>query len=279
MAGAKAVVWADGTETPNLGQGTWKMGERGADRAAEAAALQLGLDLGMTLIDTAEMYAEGGAEEVVGAAIAGRRDEVFLVSKAYPQNAGRRSLGAACARSLRRLGTDRLDLYLLHWRGGIPLAETVEAMQALVRAGSILRWGVSNLDVDDLEELGQGLASCATDQVLWNLTARGVEFDLLPFCARRNMPVMAYSPIGQGGALLRNPALGRIAARHGATPAQVALAFVLARPGVVAIPKASSAEHVRENAAARELTLASADLAELDAAFPPPKRKRALEML
>ncbi|WP_237215802.1 aldo/keto reductase [Falsiroseomonas oryziterrae] len=269
----------DRTEVPALGQGTWRMGERRSDRRAEAAALRLGLDLGMTLIDTAEMYGEGGAEEVVAEAIAGRRDEVFLVSKVYPHNASARALPRALDASLRRLRVERLDLYLLHWRGSVPLAETVEAMERARAAGKIARWGVSNLDVDDLEELGPALRDCATDQVLWNLEARGVEFDLLPFCAKRGMPVMAYSPIGQGGALLSHRALAAIAARHGATPAQVALAFVLRRPGVIAIPKAADPAHVRQNAAARELRLTEQDLAELDAAFPPPKRKRPLEMI
>jgi diketogulonate reductase-like aldo/keto reductase len=275
MAGVR---FADGTEVPALGQGTWRMGERG-DRRAEAAALRLGLDLGMTLIDTAEMYGEGGAEEVVAEAIAGRRDEVFLVSKVYPHNASRTKLPRALEASLRRLRVDRIDLYLLHWRGSVPLAETVEAMERARDAGRIARWGVSNLDVDDLEELGPALGDCATDQVLWNLEARGVEYDLLPFCAGRGMPVMAYSPIGQGGALLRHRALAAIAARHGASPAAVALAFVLARPGVIAIPKASDAAHLRENAKAREITLTPADMAELDTAFAPPRRKRPLEML
>lgn len=275
----KAVLKPDGVLVPALGQGTWRMGERGADRRAEAAALRLGLDLGMTLIDTAEMYAEGGAEEVVAEAIAGRRDEVFLVSKVYPHNASRAKLPRALDASLKRLRVERLDLYLLHWRGSVPLAETVEAMERARDAGKIARWGVSNLDVDDLEELGPALGDCATDQVLWNLEARGVEFDLLPFCAQRAMPVMAYSPIGQGGALLRHKALGAIAARHGVAPAQVALAFVLARPGVIAIPKASDPAHVRQNAAAREIVLTRQDMAELDAAFPPPKRKRPLEMI
>ena len=273
------VRFADGTAVPALGQGTWHMGERGSDRRAEAAALRLGLDLGMTLIDTAEMYAEGGAEEVVAEAIAGRRDDCFLVSKVYPHNAGARKLPLALDASLKRLKVERIDLYLLHWRGGVPLAETVAAMEKAVAAGRIARWGVSNLDVDDLEELGPALADCATDQVLWNLEARGVEFDLLPFCAGRGMPVMAYSPVGQGGALLRNAALKAIAARHGVTPAQVALAFVLARPGVIAIPKAADPAHVRQNAAARDLRLAAEDLAALDQAFPPPRRKRALAML
>jgi diketogulonate reductase-like aldo/keto reductase len=269
----------DGTEVPALGQGTWRMGERGADRRAEAAALRLGMDLGMTLIDTAEMYAEGGAEEVVAEAIAGRRDEAFLVSKVYPQNAGGRRLEAACERSLKRLRTDTIDLYLLHWRGGIPLADTVQGFERMRGAGKIRRWGVSNLDVDDLEELGAALADCAADQVLYSLENRGIEHDLLPFCQQRGMPVMAYSPVGQGGALLRQPTLRAVATRHGATPAQVAIAWTLRAPGVVSIPKASDPEHVRLNAAARDLTLTEADLAELDAAFPPPKRKQRLAML
>lgn len=273
------VRFTDGTQVPALGQGTWHMGERGSDRRAEAAALRLGLDLGLTLIDTAEMYAEGGAEEVVAEAIAGRRDDCFLVSKVYPHNASARKLPVALEASLKRLKVERLDLYLLHWRGGVPLAETVAAMEKAVAAGKIARWGASNLDVDDLEELGAGLAGCATDQVLWNLEARGVEFDLLPFCAGRGMPVMAYSPVGQGGALLQHAVLRAVAARHGVSPAQVALAFVLARPGVIAIPKAADPDHVRQNAAARDLRLAEDDLRELDAAFPPPRRKRALAML
>ncbi|NOG70423.1 aldo/keto reductase [Roseicella sp. DB1501] len=269
----------DGTEVPALGQGTWHMGERGSDRGREAAALRLGLDLGMTLIDTAEMYAEGGAEEVVAEAIAGRRDEVFLVSKVYPHNAGGKRLEQALERSLKRLKVETIDLYLLHWRGSIPLAETVAGMERAIKAGKIARWGVSNLDVDDLEELGPALADCAADQVLYNLEARGIEFDLLPFCRRRGLPVMAYSPVGQGGALLRNAALREVAARHGVTPAQVALAWTLRGEGVISIPKAADAAHLRENAAARELRLSAADEAALDAAFPPPKRKRSLAML
>jgi diketogulonate reductase-like aldo/keto reductase len=279
--GMTGVRLPDGTEVPALGQGTWHMGERGADRRAEAAALRLGLDLGMTLIDTAEMYAEGGAEEVVAEAIAGRRDEVFLVSKVYPHNAGGRRLEAACERSLKRLRVDAIDLYLLHWRGNISLSDTVEGFDRMRRAGKIRRWGVSNLDVEDLEELGPALPDCATDQVLYNLENRGVEHDLLPFCRKRGMPVMAYSPVGQGGALLRHKALRAVAARHGdATPAQVAIAWTLRGPGgVISIPKASNPEHVRSNAAARDLRLSDADLAELDAAFPPPKRKQRLAML
>lgn len=270
----------DGTEVPALGQGTWHMGERGARRGAEAAALRLGLDLGMSLIDTAEMYAEGGAEEVVAEAIAGRRDEVFLVSKVYPHNAGGAKLQAACERSLRRLRVEAIDLYLLHWRGSVPLAETVAGMERLVAAGKIRRWGVSNLDVDDLEELGPGLAACATDQVLYNLEARGIEHDLLPFCRGRGMPVMAYSPVGQGGEMLRHKALAQVAARHGATPAQVAIAWTLRAPGgVITIPKAADPEHVRQNARAGDIALTPEDLAALDAAFPPPRRKRPLAML
>ena len=269
----------DGTEIPALGQGTWHMGERGSDRGREAAALRLGLDLGMTLIDTAEMYAEGGAEEVVAEAIAGRRDEVFLVSKVYPHNAAGRKLETALGRSLKRLRVETLDLYLLHWRGSVPLEDTVEAMERMRAAGRIRRWGVSNLDVEDLEELGPALADCATDQVLYNLEARGIEFDLLPFCRERGMPLMAYSPVGQAGALLRDATLKRVAARHGVTPAQVALAWTLRGPGVISIPKAADAAHVRENAAARDLRLTAEDEASLDAAFPPPKRKRGLAML
>ena len=274
-----SITLADGTPIPALGQGTWKLGERGADRAAEAATLRLGLDLGLTLIDTAEMYADGGSEEVVAEAIAGRRDEVFLVSKAYPQNASRARLSKACEASLRRLRTDVIDLYLLHWRGSVPLAETVAAMEALKAAGKIRRWGVSNLDVADLRELGPALRDCATDQVLYNLESRGVEFDLLPFCQDALMPVMAYSPLGQAGALLRHPALVRVARRQGATPAQVALAWTLRRPNVVSIPKASSEAHLRENLGARLMVLTPEDLVELDSAFPPPRAKQPLEML
>ncbi len=262
-------------DMPALGQGTWHLGERGADRAAEAASLRLGIDLGMTLIDTAEMYGDGGAEEVVAQAIAGQRDRVFLVSKAYPQNAGRRSLPEACARSLKRLGTERIDLYLLHWRGGTPLAETVEAFERLREAGQIGAWGVSNFDVADMQELPPG---CAANQVLFNLGSRGIEFDLLPWCRERSIPVMAYSPVGQAGALLRSAALRRVADRHGVTPAQVAIAWSL-QPGVVSIPKAADPAHVRQNAAAAVLRLTAADRAELDAAHPPPRRKQPLDML
>lgn len=270
----------DGEPVPVLGQGTWGMGERAAQRAAEVRALRLGLDRGMSLIDTAEMYGEGGAEEVVGEAIAGRRDEVFLVSKVYPHNASRQGAVAACERSLTRLGTDRIDLYLLHWRGRYPLAETVGAFERLRQDGKIRHWGVSNLDADEMEELScvpEG-RRCATDQVLYNLSRRGVEWDLLPWCRTRGMPVMAYSPIEQGR-LPTKGVLAEIGRRHGHTPFQIALAWVLAQPGVIAIPKASRGEHVEANAGAVDLPLTAADLAEIDRQFPAPTRKQPLAML
>jgi diketogulonate reductase-like aldo/keto reductase len=279
-AAMRKVTLPSGEAVPALGQGTWYMGEGRRPAAEEAAALRLGLDLGMTLIDTAEMYASGGAERVVAEAIRGRRDEVFLVSKVLPSNASRKGTVAACEASLRRLGTDRLDLYLLHWRGGVPLAETVAGMEALVQAGKIRHWGVSNLDIDDMEELAAlpGGEACATNQVLYNLTRRGIEWDLLPWCRERAMPIMAYSPIEQGR-LLRKKALKEVAARHGATPAQVALAWAMRDPLVIAIPKASDPQHVRENRAALQVQLTDSDLAGLDRAFPPPTRKQPLELL
>ena len=269
-----------GEAMPALGQGTWYMGDDPRRRADEIAALRLGLDLGMTLIDTAEMYGNGAAEELVAEAIAGRREEVFLVSKVLPGNATRRGTIAACERSLQRLRTDRLDLYLLHWRGGTPLQETLGAFATLVRAGKIRHFGVSNLGVSDLEELWslEGGAAAATDQVLYNLTRRGIERDLLPWCRERGVPIMAYSPIEQGR-LLRRPELQAVAARHGATPAQAALAWLLRHDDVIAIPKASDARHVRENRAALDLRLTAEDLAALDRAFPPPTGPRPLEML
>jgi diketogulonate reductase-like aldo/keto reductase len=261
---------------PRLGQGTWRMGEGLASPAQEADALRLGLDLGMTLIDTAEMYGDGAAERVVAEAIAGRRGEVVVVSKVLPSNASRAGVARACAASLKRLGTDYLDLYLLHWRGRVPLAETVEAFERLRDAGHIRAWGVSNLDADELEELPPG---CAADQVLYNLEHRGPEFDLLPWMEGRAIPLMAYSPVGQGGRLLRHPALAAVAARHGATPAQIAIAFTLRRAGVCSIPKAGDAAHVRENAAAGSLRLGAEDVAALDRAFPPPRSKVPLATL
>lgn len=267
----------DGTMVPALGQGTWKMGEAGRD-AEEVAALRLGIELGQTLIDTAEMYGNGACEKIVGEAIAGQRELVFLVSKVFPHNAGGKSAVSALENTLKRLKTDRLDLYLLHWRGGIPLAETVRAFECMIRDGKILRWGVSNFDTDDMAEL-DGLPGCAVNQVLYNPEHRGIEFDLLAWQAARMIPLMAYSPVGQGGRLLGNPALKRVAARHAATAAQVAIAWGLRHPGVISIPKASTAAHVRENAAAMDVALAAEDLAEIDAAFPPPKQKQHLAML
>ena len=269
-----------GEAMPALGQGTWYMGDDPRRRADEIAALRLGLDLGMTLIDTAEMYGNGAAEELVAEAIAGRREEVFLVSKVLPGNATRRGTIAACERSLQRLRTDRLDLYLLHWRGGTPLQETLGAFETLVRAGKIRHFGVSNLGVSELEELWslEGGAAAATDQVLYNLTRRGIERDLLPWCRERGVPIMAYSPIEQGR-LPGRPELRAVAARHGATPAQAALAWVLRHDDVIAIPKAADARHVRENRAALDLRLTAEDLAALDRAFPPPTGPRPLEML
>ena len=268
----------DGTEIPALGQGTWHMGENAASAAAETAALRAGIAAGLTLIDTAEMYGDGGAERVVAAAIAGQRDAVFLVSKVYPHNASAAGVARAAAASLKRLRTDRIDLYLLHWRGAHPLAETVAAFEKLRAQGAIRYWGVSNFDVSDLHELPDG-AACATNQVLYNPDRRGIEFDLLPFCRARAMPVMAYSPLGQAGRLLRSKALTAVAARHGVTAAQVAIAWSLRDGATISIPKASQPAHVAQNAAAAGLLLTAADLAEIDAAHPPPARKQGLGML
>lgn len=274
------VILPSGISVPALGLGTWNMGEDASRAAVEVESLKRGLDLGMTLIDTAEMYGEGGAEKVTGQAIASRRNDVFLVSKVYPWNASRKGVVEACERSLARLKTDRLDLYLLHWRGEHPLAETVAGFEELCRAGKIGAWGVSNFDLGDVEELmgvpdGQ---NCAANQVLYNLSRRGIEYDLLPWCQERNIPIMAYSPIEQGR-ILRNPELIRIAKAYQATPAQVALAFLLEREGVIAIPKSANPERTAENAAAIELELGDEDLAALDIAFPPPDRKQSLAML
>ena len=275
----KTIRLPDGTAIPALGQGTWMMAEDRRRRADEIAALREGIDLGLTLIDTAEMYADGESERLVGEAIAGRRDDIFLVSKAYPQNASRDRLPRACEASLARLGTDRLDLYLLHWRGSVPLAKTVEEMERLVEAGKILRWGVSNLDTDDMDELvASGGAACATDQILYNLTRRGPEHDLLPWLTERGMPTMAYSPVEQGR-LAAHPALRTLADELGASPAQVALAWLLAQGDVIAIPKAGRSAHVRDNRAAADLTLDADALARLDELFPPPSGSVPLEML
>ena len=271
----------DGTAVPALGQGTWFMGETPGQAKAEVAALREGIELGLTLIDTAEMYAEGGAERVVGEAIAGQRQRVFLVSKVYPHNASATGTAKACAASLKRLGTDCIDLYLLHWRGGYPLAETVAAFERLREAGQLRYWGVSNLDTDEMAELESvsPAGACATNQVLYNVGERGIEFDLLPWCRKRNMPIMAYSPLGQAGALLRSPALADVARRHGATPAQVALAWSLRDGATISIPKAGTLAHVRQNVAAAALKLTAEDFATIDAVHKPPGRKLPLAML
>jgi diketogulonate reductase-like aldo/keto reductase len=275
----RSVMLPDKTAIPVLGQGTWRMGEDARLRQQEIAALRRGVELGMTLIDTAEMYGDGATETLLGEALAGHRDAVFLVSKVYPQNAGRGRIERACEASLRRLKTDHLDLYLLHWRGAVPLAETVEGMEALIRAGKIRRWGVSNLDHDDMEELLRvGGGDCATDQILYNVTERGVEFDLLPQLRQRRIPAMAYSPVGQGR-LPPSPALSAVAERHGATTLQIALAWVLRDPMVIAIPKAGETAHVEANRRALDLVLTAEDLAAIDADFPPPRRKSPLAML
>ena len=279
----KTVRLRSGRQMPVLGQGTWRMGEDRAKREGEIAALRLGLDLGMTLIDTAEMYGEGAAEELVGEAIAGRRAEVFLVSKVYPHNATRRSAVAACERSLKRLSTDYLDLYLLHWRDRVPLYETLEVFAELKNKGAIRDYGVSNFDVEDMEEAfapPEG-DEIVTNQVFYNLNHRGIEWDLVRWCREHELPIMAYSPVGHSSGeqkkIFQHPALKSIAARNKATPAQIALAWVLQQK-LVAIPKASNPQHVRENRAALDLMLTEEDLRELDEAFPPPSKKVPLEV-
>lgn len=269
-----------GISVPVLGQGTWHMGEKKASAAEEARSLRHGLDLGMTLIDTAEMYADGGAERIVAEAIKGRRDDAFVVSKVLPSNASREGTIRACEASLKRLGTDHVDLYLLHWRGRYPLAETVEAFETLKRNGKIGAWGVSNFDTDDMDELlavADG-AHVAANQVLYNLARRGIEYDLLEDSQARGIAVMAYSPLDEGR-LLRHPDLIHIAKAHQATVAQVALAFLLRNPGVIVIPKTAMQERARENRQAADIRLTPDDLAILDKAFPPPARKMPLEMI
>lgn len=276
----KTVALPGGSKVPALGLGTWNMGENGRHRSAEIGALQRGIDLGMTLIDTAEMYGEGRAEEMAGQAIIGRRDKVFLVSKVYPHNATRSGAIAACERSLRRLGVDCIDLYLLHWRGSVALAETMDVFADLKRAGKIAAFGVSNFDTSDMNEawsVAHG-RQIATDQILYNLTRRSVEHDLLPWLRVKEVPVMAYSPVEQGR-LLRDPKLAAIAAGRGATPAQIALAWLLAQPQVIAIPKAAAREHVEENRVAADIELTAEEVSALDTAFPRPKARKALEML
>ncbi len=281
MAGTVPVLeLASGARMPALGMGTWRMGERARDRGREVAALRRGLDLGMGLIDTAEMYADGGAEEVVGEAIVGRRDEVFLVSKVLPSHASRRGVVSACERSLRRLGSDWIDLYLLHWRGDVALAETLAGLEQLRSSGRVRHWGVSNLDraeIDEIRTLPNG-THCAADQVLYHLNCRGIEWELLPECRRRRIVVMAYSPFDEGR-LLRNRRLVDLARSVGATAAQLALAWLLAQRGVAVIPKASDVMHVQDNFAALDVELSPALRTQIDRIFPPPKRATPLAMI
>jgi diketogulonate reductase-like aldo/keto reductase len=274
------VTLRNGERVPALGQGTWHMGEDRRRAAEEEAALRLGIELGMTLIDTAEMYGSGGAEEVIARAAEGVRDRLFIVSKVYPHNGSRAGVVAACERSLKRLATDRIDLYLLHWRGSIPLAETLEGFQRLERDGKIRHHGVSNFDRSDMEEWValRGGETVAADQVLYNLSRRGPEWDLVPWCREHGVAVMAYTPLGQGS-MLGNRGLAEIARRRDTTPAQIALAWLLRQEGTIVIPKASRAEHVRENRGALDVELTEDDLAALDRAFPPPKGRSSLGML
>lgn len=281
----KTVLFRGENALPAIGQGTWYMGENAAHRRQEVTALQAGLDLGLTLIDTAEMYAEGGAEEVVGEALRGRRAQAWLVSKVYPWNAGEVDAIEACERSLRRLQTDYLDLYLLHWRGNVPLEETLRAMETLQQQGKIRHWGVSNFDTEDMQELwGEpGGEQCLTNQVLYHLASRGIEYDLLPACQQRDTPIMAYCPLAQAGrlrqALFENGQLRQIAQQKGISVAQLLLAWVIRHPGVIAIPKASTLEHVSENAAALNLTFSADELAMIDRAFPAPQHKTGLDVV
>lgn len=282
---AKTVQFPDGTTVPAIGQGTWYMGERNSDLRAEVRALQQGLDAGMTLIDTAEMYADGGAERVVGEAIAGRRDAAFLVSKVYPHHAGGAKAIAACEQSLKRLKTECIDLYLLHWRGSIPLHDTVAAMETLQASGKIRRWGVSNLDTDEMQALWKipGGQACMTNQVLYHAAARGIEFDLLPWCEEHGVPVMAYCPLAQAGKLrhdvLTSAVMQDIASARGVSSSQVALAWVTRTGNVIAIPKAVQPQHVKDNAAALTLSLTEDEIARIDAAFPAPNHKTPLDMV
>ena len=277
----RTVQLPDGARVPALGQGTWRMGEKKSAYADEVAALRLGIDLGMTLIDTAEMYGKGGAEKVVADAIEGQRDRVFVVTKVYPHNASRTELPKACERSLKRLRIEVIDLYLLHWRSNTPLAETVEAFEKLRSSGKIRPWGVSNFDVEDMKELFdiETGAGCTANQVLYNLENREIEFDLLSWSQKNKIPIMAYSPVGHGRRLLKNATLRKIARRHDATPGQIALAWLLRQPGVIAIPKAGNQAHVRDNAQSIEIQLTDEDSADIDREFPPPTSKASLPML
>ena len=281
----KTVLLPDGTTIPRLGQGTWYMGENSRKAVEEIQALQLGIQLGMTLIDTAEMYGDGKAELVVGQAIKDCREKVFLVSKVYPHNAGLNKISKSCEASLKRLNTDYLDLYLLHWRGGVPLEETIEGLEKLIKAGKILRWGVSNFDTHDMKELSmlpKG-KNCAVNQVLYHLGSRGIEYDLLAWQKQNNMPVMAYSPIAQAGSLRRglfeNLIVKELAEKYAVQPAQILLAWCMRSGNVIAIPKAASTNHVLENAKANTVILTPEDLQKLDTAYPEPTRKSSLDMV
>jgi diketogulonate reductase-like aldo/keto reductase len=269
-----------GEEVPVLGQGTWGFGEHPANRQNEIDALRYGIDIGMTLIDTAEMYGDGAAEALIGKALEGRREQVFIVDKVLPQNATRKRTVGACEQSLRRLATERIDLYLLHWRGAAPLAETLAGFDDLLRGGKIRYWGVSNFDVPDMQEVSglPGGPAPETDQVLYNLMRRGIEYDLMPWCEQHDMPIMAYSPL-ERGRLLEAPEIRRIADEHSATPAQIALAWVLRKEGLIAIPKASTPGRVKQNRIALDMHLTPDELAALDRAFPPPGHKVPLEMI
>ncbi|GMO01336.1 aldo/keto reductase [Parageobacillus thermoglucosidasius] len=281
----RVVTLPDGTTVPCIGQGTWHMGEKPQEKAKEIKALQLGIELGMKVIDTAEMYGNGASERLVGEAIKGRRDDVFLVSKVYPHNAGLDKISTACENSLKRLGTDYLDLYLLHWRGRIPLEETIEGMEKLRKEGKILRWGVSNFDTDDMEELWNTTngSNCATNQVLYHLGSRGIDFDLLPWHREHHVPIMAYSPLAQGGALrkqlLTDPIVNEIAKKYNVKPLQIALAWTIRTNDVIAIPKAGQEQHVLENAEAATIELTQEDLKRLDEAFPKPRKKVPLDII
>ncbi len=280
MTPVSTLALPSGAAMPTFGLGTWRMGEDYRLRKAEVAALRHGLSRGVTLLDTAEMYGDGEAESIVADAIGPNRADVFIVSKVLPQNSSKRGTIAACERSLKRLKTDCIDLYLLHWRGSPPLSETVAAFTELKAAGKIRDWGVSNFDIADMRDLGKvpGAQSCAANQVLYNLSRRGIEFDLMPFCRDRHIPIMAYSPIEQGR-ILNHAGLREIARRHGASPAQVALAWLIRQDGVITIPKATTIEHVDDNLGALDLRLSKDDLATLDKHFPPPKRAVPLDML
>jgi diketogulonate reductase-like aldo/keto reductase len=281
----RVVTLPDGTTVPCIGQGTWHMGEKPQEKAKEIKALQLGIELGMKVIDTAEMYGNGASERLVGEAIKGRRDDVFLVSKVYPHNAGLDKIFTACENSLKRLGTDYLDLYLLHWRGRIPLEETIEGMEKLRKEGKILRWGVSNFDTDDMEELWNTAngSNCAINQVLYHLGSRGIDFDLLPWHREHHVPIMAYSPLAQGGTLRRqlltDPIVNEIAKKYNVKPLQIALAWTIRTNDVIAIPKAGQEQHVLENAEAAAIELTQEDLNRLDEAFPKPRKKVPLDII